>query len=175
VDTGAILAHLARIDEACDRILAWVFGRGTLAQFPRVVEYLAKENGGPGWEDTYQNHLVARLCGSEWFEKAGDSPDLFRCRTDSTLWRRDSFEWRMMACRERLICLSGNGLPTGVIALGAAAADQAFFSEDFARTVGFDPVGYRRIDLGDLVEYLTELDDGTCETLEERAGGRDKL
>jgi hypothetical protein len=161
-----ILEHLARMDGGCDRIVAWVFEHGTLAQFPRVTEYMAKENGGIGWEDSYQNYLIARLCASKWFEKDGKAGDLFHCTIDGTSWFRERDEWRMMAYKDRLLCRSPQDSRAGLTQLGAMPEEHpVFFSEDFFRTVGFDPASAQRIDLGFLVRYLTELADGSCETL----------
>lgn len=48
--------------------MTWVFEHGTLYQFPRVVHYAGKKNGGIGWEDTYQNVLIDRLLSSRWMK-----------------------------------------------------------------------------------------------------------
>jgi hypothetical protein len=160
-----VRAYLDRINNACDKIILWVFKHGTLAQFPRVTEYLGKENGGPGWEDSYQNFLISRLCASSWFERDSKSSELFRCTVDGSSWYRYSDEWRMNAYKEQLSCKTSStnqDLPV----LGAATTQHpVFFSEDFFRTVGFDPIDAQRIDLEFWVSYLTELRDGSNETL----------
>jgi hypothetical protein len=131
-----------------------------------VPESMAKENGGDGWEDSYQNYLIARLLDSRWFRRDDKSSDLFRCTVDGTEWCRERDEWRMMAYKDRLSCKSPPDPGADLPQLGAMPEEHpVFFSEDFFRTVGFDPASARRIDLDFLVRYLTELADGSCEIL----------
>jgi hypothetical protein len=164
---AVLRAFLGRIQAGCDRIISWVFEHGTLDQFPRVTEYLAKENGGLGWQDSYQNALVERLCASAWFARDARNPGLFRCTADDTWWRRDREEWRMNAFKERLFRHQPGAAPVASRPILGAAADlhPVFFSDDFFRTVGRDPPGARRIDLAGLARYLTELEDGSHATL----------
>ena len=153
-----ILAFLNRITDAFDRVIEWIFVRGTIGQFPRVVQYLTKENGGPGWHDTYQNLFIDRLCKSRWF--VAESAAVFVCRIDATRWRRDIDEWRMGAERSQLVCLTSSDSVQHGDTLGAEAEAVTFFSEDFFRTEGFDPDDVVTTDLAGVVRYLTLLKTG---------------
>lgn len=151
--------YLARLDEAFDGVVTWVFARGTLPQFPRVIHFVGKENGGSGWEDSYQNILIERLTKSKWFRKDGDH--LFSCPSDGTTWFLDSEEWRMCAYKMRLTPAPENK-PSASLILGAALnLNGHMFSEDFFRTVGAEPKDAVRVSLADVVQYLTTLKDGT--------------
>jgi len=165
-DQARVREYLARLDGACDQIISWVFSHGTMFQFPRVVEYCAKENGGSGWEDSYQNRLIGRLCESQWFAKSDKSSNIYRCTVDDSIWYRDVDEWRMLAYKERLSCSSIPKTSDNLPVIGASLIDhQVFFSPDFFRTVSFDPTDAQRIDLDFFVRFLTELQDGSFKAL----------
>lgn len=153
-----VLAFLNRITDSFDSVIEWVFVRGSIAQFPRVVQYLTKENGGTGWHDTYQNLFIDRLCKSRWFARESDT--VFICRIDGTRWRRDIDEWRMGAERNQLVRLSPTESVQPGDALGAEPEAVTFFSEDFFRTAGFEPGDVVPTDLAGVVRYLTRLKTG---------------
>ena len=150
---------IAQQRAAFDAVVHWVFCRGGLQRFPRVVFFLAKENGGAGWEDSYQNLLVERICTSQWMRRHGDS-QLWTCTVDGSEWYRESDEWRMLAYKERLTELDASKVRSqSTPALGAPADGTIYWSNDFFRTVGFDQKGIPSIDLPGIVKHLTELAD----------------
>lgn len=157
--SGVLDAYYSNLTKVFDRVVEWVFQRGRLQQFPRIVQYMAKMNGGLGWEDSYQNLLITRLCASRWMKR--DSDAIWTCTVDGSEWYRTSDEWRMMAYKDQLEEMGrskAKSLPA--VALGAPAESSVFFSEDFFRTVGADPADLKRIDLAGIVQYLTQLTSG---------------
>lgn len=142
---------------AFDGIAQWVFSRGCLQQFPRIVFYLAKKNGGDGWEDSYQNLLIERICRSQWMTRHADT-EFWTCTVDGSEWYRVSDEWRMMAYKEGLTETDESKLRSpSKPPLGAPTDGVIYWSNDFFRTVGYDQTGIPEIDLRGIVRYLTEL------------------
>jgi len=161
----AAQAYLASLRAAFDGVVEWIFRRGQLQQFPRVLHYTAKTNGGPGWEDSYQNLLIERICSSRWMKRETDA--FWSCLVDESEWYRESDEWRMNAYKERLTEVRG-GKQKGPCApvLGLPPEDKVYFSDDFFSTVGFESSEAEKIDLRGIVRYLTELRTGEYLDLE---------
>jgi hypothetical protein len=152
-------SYVARLNEAFDRVVAWLLERGSISQFPRVVHYLGKNNGGAGWEDSYQNILIDRLVASRWMKKESDS--FFVCTRDNSRWYRTSEEWRMLAYKQTLTSARSEAPRVALPMLGRPADETTvFFSTDFFRTAGFDPAEATRIDLNGIIRYLTTLVNG---------------
>lgn len=143
-----------------NQVVEWVCTHGGPAQFPRIVEYLAKNNGGLGWEDTYQNILIDCFCASPWVKPEGG--ENFRCVVDHSLWHREGDEWRMGAIKESLVLVAQDDFlsrpPVGAPCLDTSCV---FFSPDFFRTAGVEPDEVKLVDIHYVVNFLTETVDGT--------------
>lgn len=149
--------YLATQRKAFAAVIEWVLTRGTLGQFPRVMSYLGKENGGDGWEDSYQEFLIEQLCESRWMVKTG--PSTFKCNKDGSKWRLEQHEWRTSAYKSRLLTTEPD--PSECSSIGATSnTDWSPFSDDFSRTVGMEPNNVKRVTLKDMVMHLTELSTG---------------
>lgn len=150
---GAIQSYLAQ-QATLASVIKWACENGGLTKFPRIVHYLGKENGGPGWEDTYQNILIEQILTSCYFEKTTDAT--FHCKIDNSNWRFESHEWRMLAEKKRLINTSIN---SSIDTLGLPHEDNLFYSNDFYRTVGFYPADAKLVSIEEICCYLTQLRD----------------
>lgn len=156
-NSSAEQEYLATQRKAFAAVIEWVLTRGTLGQFPRVMAYLGKENGGAEWQDSYQEFLIEQLCESRWMVKTG--PSTFKCSQDGSIWRLDQREWRMSAYKSRL--LGTEPFPTQRSSIGATSnTDWSPFSDDFYRTIGPEPNNVSRVALNDVVKHLTELSTG---------------
>jgi hypothetical protein len=146
-----IMQYVRDIESKVDHVLSeYSSGMGCPCNYEPFV-YWAGKRQGPGWQDSIQNQLVKSTLKLDCFERTDDHEGSMEysgtwvCSNCETVWDHFSYEWRMLAFRERLLKF-GEEVPDEL--------NEGLIGASIFATLGHEPHGRATISLDQWVAFM---------------------